>query len=298
MKTIHSPSSVRTLPSGKVSAGFTLIELLVVIAVIAILASLLLPVLNKAKGIAQRTRCLSNVRQLTLAWKLYANDNEDRLVANLGANETRWKRANWVNNVMSWFGDRDNTNLAFIAEGKLFGYAGATDIYRCPSDNHVSRVQKQSGWTRRVRSYAINAYQGNPDLMPPPPCDTDLAIHNPYIRAVKEAELLNPSKIFVMLDENADHVDDGSFFVHPYEREGGWHWHDLPAAYHNGSGCVSFADGHVDSHKWRVASRYARVNARGEIITTVYPEASAEEVDIRWLAERTSSKKRWEKWLT
>ena len=55
-----------------------------------------------------------------------------------------------------------------------------------------------------------------------------------------------------MLDENADHVDDGAFFVHPWERDGSWHWHDLPAGYHNGSGCVSFADGHVEHWKWTV----------------------------------------------
>src|SRR5262245_920427 len=60
--------------------GFTLIELLVVIAIIGILAALLLPSLTKGKLRAQGLQCLSNHRQLALAWRMYADDNNDRLV--------------------------------------------------------------------------------------------------------------------------------------------------------------------------------------------------------------------------
>ena len=62
------------------SKGFTLIELLVVIAIIAILMAILMPSLNRAREQGKRAACLSNLKQLTLAWIAYAGDNDDRIV--------------------------------------------------------------------------------------------------------------------------------------------------------------------------------------------------------------------------
>ncbi|HEX4646036.1 MAG TPA: type II secretion system protein [Verrucomicrobiae bacterium] len=272
--------------------AFTLVELLVVIGIIGIMAALLLPALSRSKARAQAIFCMNNSRQLALAWTLYSAENGDRLVYNLGGFQPTGggsasglapkDKPNWVNNIMDWSLSQDNTNPAFVNDSNslLAAYANySASIFKCPADHVLSDIQKGAGWTDRVRSVSMNAMVGDAgDLM-----ISGVNTNNPgYQQFLKESDFKYPADIFVFLDEHPDSINDGYFLNKPDD----WKWYDLPAAYHNGGGSFSFADGHTEVHHWLNGSTLQPSRAYGA--TLPMSVRSNEAADWLWVIQRTT----------
>ncbi|HEX9046630.1 MAG TPA: type II secretion system protein [Verrucomicrobiae bacterium] len=266
--------------------AFTLIELLTVIAIVGVLAAILLPALSRARDRSQGMFCLNNTRQLLLAWVLYADDHESRLPYNLQMNRSSARNPlNWVNNVMSWELDSDNTNLTTITGASLGPYVvGMTSIYRCPSDRALSQRQMEAGWTQRIRSYSMNSMVGDDGST------NGVSTNNPaYKQFLKMEQIPHPADIFVFLDEHPDSIDDGSFANRDTPAAAGLYsvtlneWSNLPGSYHNRSAAFSFADGHASLHHWSRPTTVAPPAAYAAHLPIPVPAASAENADFDWV---------------
>jgi len=267
------------------AGGFTLIELFTAIAVIAVLAALLLPALGGSKAKARAAACLSNERQLMLASLIYVGDFNDALPYNLGTAEIKKLEAeqqflNWSTQVMSWELDSDNTNTIWLTQGGIGPYASSTaKVYRCPSDSVVSDIQAQAGWKARVRSISMNAMVGNAGQF----ILAGANVNNPdYKQFLTVGQIPQPARIFVLTEEHPDSINDGYFLNKPDSMQ----WMDLPASYHNGAVNLAFADGHLESHKWRFAS--TQPPARPDAAHLPFPVPAAERGDYDWLMDRTT----------
>jgi len=261
------------------SSAFTLIELLVVIAIIAILAGMLLPALTRAKQKAQAIGCLSNSKQLILAWLLYADDYGGRLPPN---GNTGMGSLGWVNGSMSWDISVDVTNVNNLKNSKLGPYTtGPVGIYTCPADQYVSPLQKSRGWTRRVRSCSMNGFVEGGLYRDPSGGSTWFPT---YCRYDKQSDIVRPAPVdlWVFNDEHPDSINDGWEITDVGSTA---HWTDKPANYHGGSAGFAFADGHSEVHRWKEASSIVPVTYQSY---NDFP-TKGQVRDVKWMIEHSSA---------
>lgn len=272
---IRSASTFRRL----YRKAFTLIELLVVIGIIAILTALLLTSLHLAKSKAKEVQCLNNMRQLVVAWQLYAADNNEALAYNADFRDEK----GWIKGTMRFNDWPDNTNTAYLLDPQhalLGGYTRSAAIYRCSEDQ--SKVTINGTVYPRVRSISMSMAMNSTGFWLLPSGGTKV------FRKTSDIRELSPSDAFVFIDENPDGINDGAFgvkIIKPNELSEALIV-DFPATFHSGASVMSFADGSAARHKWRDTRTAPKVNYSNVGWKNMVPTPG--NVDMLWLAQHTS----------
>ena len=207
----------------KRTKGFTLIELLVVIAIIAVLMAILMPALNRAREQGKRAACLSNLKQMMLAWIMYADDNDGKMVnGNTNTGIANKDGTCWV----YWPGQdaSEEQRIDGVKNGLLYPYCSNLKLYKCPT-----------GVRGEVVTYAIVDAMNGHDAIP-----------GAKGQILKNREQIRkPGQRAVFVDEGR--LSPSSWTVW-YDQE---KWWDKVTARHGDGTNWSFADGHSEYWKWK-----------------------------------------------
>jgi prepilin-type N-terminal cleavage/methylation domain-containing protein len=247
--------------------AFTLIELLVVIAVIAVLMAILMPALNIARDQAKRLHCINNVKQLTFAWLLYKDDNDDTMVGGL---PQRGPVDAWMLGPRGNDPDHTEQCKEGIRQGKLYPYVKNVDVYRCPSDDRI----------RREGQYTFGSFSISGPLN-----GEEKEWSNRHL--IKYGEIKKPADTFVFVEEiDPRGWNMGSWVV---SRDFGNSWIDPLAIWHSKNrSTLGWADGSTDMHTWVNPSTIdmaMRASWGDESVFNMSPPAD-ERDDLRFMQRR------------
>ncbi len=211
--------------------GFTLIELLVVIAVIALLMAILMPALARAREQAKLRICLNNLSQLQLAWIMYADENDDKIVNGGEWDFARIPRDDIPDGEYPWCGVDWNCGADWdcwekeVKKGNLYSYYKNINVLKCPN-----------GKRGEFRTYSTtNAMNATWSMWEDFECGV----------VKNRTKIGKPANRMVFVDEGK--ISPDSYIINCHKEC----FYDQPMDRHSGGATFSFADGHAEYWKWK-----------------------------------------------